>query len=134
MWLRDDVAHRVIVLTFFSASFTRVHPRLLQLLRDCIIAMADDTSETLRGTLTYLYKQWSLPGIRVDVPKHLQRDTVRQALDMLKKADEQAVEVVHEDFPQSQRIIRCCLREVHQLVSTIFSKDRLELLLPLTLM
>ena len=84
------------------------------------MALTDDTSETIRGTLTYLYKQWSLPGIRVDVPEHLQRDTVRQALDMLKKADEQAVKVVHEDFPQSQRIIRCCLREVHQLVPTKF--------------
>ena len=84
------------------------------------MALTDDTSETLRGTLTYLYKQWSLSGIRVDVPEHLQKDTVRQALDMLKKADKQAVKVVHEDFPQSQRIIRCCLREVHQLVSTKF--------------
>ena len=96
-------------------------------------AMSDETSERLRETLAYLYKQWSLSGIRVDVPEHLQKDTVRQALDMLKKADEQAVKEVHEDFLQSQRIIRCCLREVHQLVSTKCSQDRLELLLPLTL-
>ena len=82
--------------------------------------MSDDTSERLRETLTYLYKQWSLSGIRVDVPEHLQKDTVRQALDMLKKADEQAVKVVHEDFPQAQRMIRCCLREVHQLVPMKF--------------
>ena len=79
--------------------------------------MTDDTSETLRGTLKYLYKEWSLLAIRVDVPEHLQKDTVRQALDMLRKANEAAVKVVHEDFPQAQRMIRCCLKEVHQLVS-----------------
>ena len=95
--------------------------------------MSDDTSETLRGTLTYLYKKWSLVGIRVDIPEHLQKDILRAALDMLGRASEAAVKVVHEDFPQAQRMIRCCLREVHQLVSTVFSKDPLELLLPLTL-
>ena len=79
--------------------------------------MTDDTSEALRGTLKYLYKEWSLLAICVDVPEHLQKDTVRKALDMLRKANEAAVKVVHEDFPQAQRMIRCCLKEVHQLVS-----------------
>ena len=83
--------------------------------------MTDDTSETLRGTLTHLYKQCSLLGIHVDVLEHLQKDIVRKALDMLRRANEAAMKVVHEDFPQAQRMIRCCLKEVHQLVSANIS-------------
>ena len=83
--------------------------------------MSDDTPETLRGALTQLCKRWSLLTIRVDVPENLQKDAVREALDMLTKADAAALTVVHEDSPQAQRMIICCLREVYQLVSANIS-------------
>ena len=78
--------------------------------------MSNDTSETLRGRVALLCKQWTLLNIHVDVPDRLPKDSVREALDMLTNANAAAVQVVQGDILQAQRIVRCSLRDVQHLV------------------
>ena len=79
--------------------------------------MNNNAPGSLREMLTHLCKHWLLM-MRVDVPDHLPKDIVRQALGRLEKAHKAASQIVLEDIQQAQHMIRCCLREVQHLVLT----------------